>query len=68
MPVWLAHTQLAYGRFLTRRARREDFEKAKALLHAALETALHLGLAPVAAGVTAALDRVDGAPTLGADA
>jgi class 3 adenylate cyclase/tetratricopeptide (TPR) repeat protein len=66
MPVWLAHTQLAYGRFLTSRARREDVERATALLHASFETAQNLGLAPVAAGATAALDRVAGTrPTLG---
>jgi DNA-binding SARP family transcriptional activator len=68
MPVWLAHTQLAYGRFLTSRAHGEDFERATALLHAALETAQRLGVGPVAAEATAALDRVALArPTLGAD-
>jgi DNA-binding SARP family transcriptional activator/tetratricopeptide (TPR) repeat protein len=69
MPVWLAHTQLAYGRFLTSRARGGDIEGATALLHAALETARDLGVAPVIAGASAALDRVAGTrPTLGADA
>jgi class 3 adenylate cyclase/tetratricopeptide (TPR) repeat protein len=62
MPVWLAHTELEYGRFLASRALPGDFERATALLHAALKTAQDLGIAPVAAGATAALDHVGGGP------
>jgi tetratricopeptide (TPR) repeat protein len=57
MPVWLAHTQLAYGRFLASRARSGDLDRASALLHAALETAQILGMATMAATATAELDR-----------
>jgi len=53
MPVWLAHSHLAYGRALLARGRTGDRERARGSLAAAAETARTFGLARVADGVTA---------------
>jgi tetratricopeptide (TPR) repeat protein len=62
MPVWMAHTQLEYGRFLASRAERGDLERATELLHSALETAQNLGMATVTARAIAALDQSPASP------
>jgi DNA-binding CsgD family transcriptional regulator/tetratricopeptide (TPR) repeat protein len=62
MPVWLAHTQVAYGRFLLGRGRPGDVDRGRALLQSAAETARRLGMARLLAGATNALDRAATAP------
>jgi DNA-binding CsgD family transcriptional regulator len=62
MPVWLAHSQLAYGRFLTRRGEEADGERAAVLLDEARTTAERLGLPRIAAEAGRALESVK--PTL----
>jgi DNA-binding CsgD family transcriptional regulator/tetratricopeptide (TPR) repeat protein len=57
MPVWVAHTQLAYGRFLAGRGRVDDQARARQLLSAAAGTARSLGLARVAPAAEAVLGR-----------
>ncbi len=49
MPVWLARSQLAYGRFLAARGRDADGARAADLLAAASATARRIGLPTVAA-------------------
>ena len=56
MPVWVAHSQLAHGRFLARGGGGEDTEHARALLAAAHATAERLGMATVVAQAAAAGD------------
>ena len=60
MPVWLAHSQLAYGRALVARGRAGDRERARALLTAAADTAARLGLARVAHGAAVGLEGIAG--------
>ncbi|HEX5945937.1 MAG TPA: AAA family ATPase [Acidimicrobiales bacterium] len=62
MPVWLAHSQLAYGRALVARGRSDDRERARGLLTAAADTAARLGLARVAQGAAVALAEVAARP------
>ena len=62
MPVWLAHSQLEYGRFLARRGRAADGERAALLLAAASVTAERLGMAGVVAAANVALGAVGGGP------
>jgi DNA-binding CsgD family transcriptional regulator len=57
MPVWLAHSRLAYGRALVARGRTGDRERARGLLTAAADTARTLGLARVAKGVADAWEQ-----------
>ena len=56
MPVWVAHSQLEYGRFLARRGRPVDDARAMTLLEAASATAERLGMVPVAGAADVALD------------
>jgi DNA-binding CsgD family transcriptional regulator/tetratricopeptide (TPR) repeat protein len=60
MPVWSAHSQLAYGRFLLGRGRAGDRERARALLTSAAETARSLGMARVAEVADAVLGDAAG--------
>jgi DNA-binding CsgD family transcriptional regulator/tetratricopeptide (TPR) repeat protein len=55
MPVWLARTQLAYGRFLAERARPGDPERAAAMLRAAESAAAGCGMRGVASMASATL-------------
>ena len=55
MPVWLAHTHLAYARFLAQRRRPGDLERAASMLRAAGDTAAACGMARVDAEAAAAL-------------
>ena len=71
MPVWLARTQAAYGRFLVDRGRPGDLERAAALLRASHEVARGSGMARLAAQTAELLDRASAAlprPTAGASA
>jgi DNA-binding CsgD family transcriptional regulator/tetratricopeptide (TPR) repeat protein len=61
MPVWLARTQLAYGRFLGDRAGPGDRERAVAMLRAAREVAVASGMARLNAEATALVDRFSAA-------
>jgi DNA-binding NarL/FixJ family response regulator len=75
MPVWVARTQLAYGRFLLERTGVDaasasddardvdlgDLDRAGALLRAADEVARRCGMARLAAETAALLDRADAA-------
>jgi DNA-binding CsgD family transcriptional regulator len=54
MPVWLARTQLAYGRFLAERGRPGDIERARAMLAASESAATACGMAGVAAAASEA--------------
>ncbi|MBA3286400.1 MAG: hypothetical protein H0U21_00040 [Acidimicrobiia bacterium] len=56
MPVWLAHSQLEFGRFLARRSREVDAGRGIELLGASLATAERVGMAVVAARARALLD------------
>jgi DNA-binding CsgD family transcriptional regulator len=56
MPVWLAHSQLAYGRFLASRDRAGDYDRAMGLLSSAAETAHTFGIGAVAGPAAVALD------------
>ena len=56
MPVWLAHSQLSYGRFLARRAGEDDLAKATTLLRSALATAERIGIPRIADAARTALD------------
>ncbi|HEX6420359.1 MAG TPA: AAA family ATPase, partial [Acidimicrobiales bacterium] len=58
MPVWAAHSRLAYGRFLARRGRAGDRQRASGLLAAAAEAARSFGMARVADAADAALAEV----------
>ena len=53
MPVWLAHTQLAFGRFLAARGRPADAGRRTGLLAAALATAERVGLPAIATAARA---------------
>ncbi len=57
MPVWIAHSELAYGRFLAGRGRAGDRQRARALLSSAREAARTMGLVQVADAAAEALDR-----------
>ncbi|HZA78274.1 MAG TPA: AAA family ATPase [Acidimicrobiales bacterium] len=65
MPVWLAHSQVAYGGFLAGRGRPGDVDRGRALLQSAVETARRLGMARLLADATDALDRAATAPVTG---
>jgi DNA-binding CsgD family transcriptional regulator/tetratricopeptide (TPR) repeat protein len=65
MPVWLAHSRLAYARALVARGRAGDRERARGLLAAAADTAHTLGLARVADGVASLESAADAAPLAG---
>lgn len=56
MPVWIAHSELAYGRFLAARGRAGDRQRARGLLSSARDAALSMGLARVADGAAEGLD------------
>ncbi|MET0459351.1 MAG: LuxR C-terminal-related transcriptional regulator, partial [Ilumatobacteraceae bacterium] len=60
MPVWLAHSQLEYGRFLARRMRPADGERAATMLEASRATAERLGMATVAGAAGVELDELRG--------
>jgi DNA-binding CsgD family transcriptional regulator len=60
MPVWLARTQSAYGRFLAERRRTGDNDRARALLRGALGTARSLGMEPLADRAEEALAHLSG--------
>jgi DNA-binding CsgD family transcriptional regulator/tetratricopeptide (TPR) repeat protein len=62
MPVWLARTQLAYGRFLASRGRPGDRERAAAMLRDAESAAAACGMVRVAAAAGSALDVMAAAP------
>jgi DNA-binding CsgD family transcriptional regulator/tetratricopeptide (TPR) repeat protein len=62
MPVWTAHSQLAFGRFLAGRGRTGDRDQATTLLSAAADTARTFGMARVAAAAAAALGDAALAP------
>jgi DNA-binding CsgD family transcriptional regulator/tetratricopeptide (TPR) repeat protein len=62
MPVWSAHSQLAYGRFLFARGRAGDRERAHGLLSSARETARSVGMVLVAEAAAAALDDAASRP------
>jgi DNA-binding CsgD family transcriptional regulator/tetratricopeptide (TPR) repeat protein len=62
MPVWVAHSQLAYGRFLAARGRPGDQERAWGLLSSAGASAGSLGMATLAAAARAALDHTTRRP------
>ena len=55
MPVWVAHSQLAQGRFLVGTGRPHDVDAGRALLHEAQATAARLGMPTVAAHAMRAL-------------
>ena len=55
MPVWAAHSQVAYGRFLASRGRAGDHDRAVGLLSSAADTAAALGIGAVAGPVAGAL-------------
>ena len=61
MPVWLARTQLAYGRFLGERGGPGDRERANAMLRASREAGLAFGMARLTAETTALVDRFSAA-------
>jgi DNA-binding CsgD family transcriptional regulator/tetratricopeptide (TPR) repeat protein len=61
MPVWLARTQLAYGRFLGERGGPGDRERATAMLRASREAGLAFGMARLTAETTALVDRFSAA-------
>jgi DNA-binding CsgD family transcriptional regulator/tetratricopeptide (TPR) repeat protein len=61
MPVWLARTQLAYGRFLGERSGPGDRERATAMLRASREAGLAFGMARLTAETTALVDRFSAA-------
>jgi DNA-binding CsgD family transcriptional regulator/tetratricopeptide (TPR) repeat protein len=63
MPVWWAHSQLAYGRFLASRGRAGDHDRAVGLLSSAAETAHTFGIGAVAGPVAVALDGLAGRPS-----
>jgi DNA-binding CsgD family transcriptional regulator/tetratricopeptide (TPR) repeat protein len=56
MPVWLAHSQLAYGRFLASRGRTGDHDRSVGLLSSAAETAHTFGIGAVAGPAALALE------------
>lgn len=62
MPVWLARTQAAYGRFLADRARPGDLERAAAMLRASHDVARSCAMTPLAAETAALLDRLSTTP------
>ena len=57
MPVWSAHSQLAYGRFFASRGQTGDHDRAMGLLSSAAETARTLGIGAVAGPAAAAGSR-----------
>ncbi|HEY3139575.1 MAG TPA: AAA family ATPase [Acidimicrobiales bacterium] len=61
MPVWLARTQAAYGRFLAHRARAGDLERAGAMLRASHEVARGCGMARLATETAELMDQVSNA-------
>jgi DNA-binding CsgD family transcriptional regulator/tetratricopeptide (TPR) repeat protein len=65
MPVWLARTQLAYGRFLAERGRPGDIERARAMLAAAESAATACGMAGVAAAASEATATAASAASAG---
>ncbi len=69
MPVWVAHSQLAYGRALVARGRAADRDRARGLLAAAADTAARLGLVRVARGAATAVEGMaTGTPPAGREA
>lgn len=64
MPVWSAHSRLAYGRFLVDRGRAGDQERARALLSSARDTAHSVGMGRVAAVADAAVAEAASGPAL----
>jgi DNA-binding CsgD family transcriptional regulator/tetratricopeptide (TPR) repeat protein len=61
MPVWLARTHLAYGRFLARRAAAGDRGRAAAMLRSAREAGLACGMPRLTAQAAGLLDEVTAA-------
>jgi DNA-binding NarL/FixJ family response regulator len=61
MPVWLARTQVAYGRFLLGRARDGDAERAAVLVRASQATSRACGLTRLAGEAAELIERLPAA-------
>jgi DNA-binding CsgD family transcriptional regulator/tetratricopeptide (TPR) repeat protein len=68
MPVWLARTQVAYGRFLAGRARPRDLERAAAMLRAGYDTARSCGMTRVAEEAAGLVKQISSAEEVGSAA